>query len=169
MKNTLITLAKLSFHLGLIGLDEYQERIAVALWVTDKTSAADPRYDHNETAEEFERDIESNSNGVNVLKPTEDEWLEFVFEGKWYFTKSDPDCYPAVPHGHYQNKNSKWPKLNPYTGRAFNSKHQEEKSKSLSKKQILKIWSDKKFISFCREFIVWYIEFSPNYFYPGFR
>lgn len=51
------------------------------------------------------------------------DWLEFVAFGHWYFTKSDPDPYPSTPHGHFQSANNPWPKLNPYTGRVFDAKH----------------------------------------------
>ena len=168
MKDTLITLAALNYRLGLIGIDEYHERVDVALWLSDKALTKDPRYENFEREEELERDKESSHDDVVAyISNDEEEWLELIFESTWHFTKSDPDCYPSVPHGHYRNKNNKWPKLNPYTGRAFDAKHREERSKSLTKKQLKKLWSDPKFVSFCREFIVWYIEFNPTYFYRG--
>ncbi|WP_216712728.1 hypothetical protein [Pseudoalteromonas sp. TB64] len=93
-------------------------------------------------------------------------WLEFLCLGIWVFTKADPDSYPSVPHGHFKNQNNKWPKLNPYTGRIFSAKHQEDKKQLLSKKQMRKIWSDEKFKSFCREMIIWYQEKFSYYEFP---
>lgn len=71
-----------------------------------------------------------------------------------------------MPHGHYQHQNVKWPKLNPYTGRVFSSKHQEDNSQRLSKKDMTIIWSDESFKSFCREMIVWYQEQFPYHEFP---
>ena len=95
--------------------------------------------------------------------------LEFLCLGVWVFTKADRDSYPSIPHGHYQNQNRSWPKLNPYTGRVFSAKHQEDKSQRLSKKDMKTIWSDESFKSFCREMIIWYQEQFPYYEFPVHR
>jgi hypothetical protein len=92
--------------------------------------------------------------------PVAAERIEFLFQG-WVFTKADPDPYPSTPHGHWKNQNQKWPKLNPYSGRAFLTKHQEDVGKRLSKVQMKLLWSDEKFKDFCRAHIVWYRESFP--------
>jgi len=162
MKDTLIILAELSFHFGFIDYNEFKERIEVALWLSDETeSVSDPRNIENEECSE-KNDMESNELTSSLSKEIDnDNWLEFLFCNTWVFTKSDPDSYPSTPHGHYKSQNNKWPKLNPYTGRAFKAKHQEDQSKRLNKKQMKKLWSDKIFRSFCREYIVWYMEEFP--------
>ncbi|GIU50752.1 hypothetical protein TUM4438_37890 [Shewanella sairae] len=167
MENTLITLAEFHYELGFIGQDKYQERINVALWLSGKLDGGDPRLEPpeeemNDSREEFESENEAvvlkNASGKSSTGRNEDDGLEFLFLNKWVFTKADPDSYPSVPHGHYKSQNKPWPKLNPYTGRVFSSKHQEETSQRLSKKQMKMIWNDEKFKNFCREMIVWYQE-----------
>lgn len=167
MENTLITLANLSFDLGLIGIDEYSERIEVALWLADDgETAKDPRFKESEKRRKNQREENFEINTIIPNTGNDLNWLEFLFNKTWYFTKSDPDFYPSIPHGHFKNKNNKWPKLNPYTGRVFKSKHQEDPSEKLTKKEMKKIWSDEKFRSFCRDHIVWYLENFQNYRFP---
>ena len=171
MRNTLIRLAEIHYGIGLIDNDELNERIGVALWLAGELedSNLDPRSEHGEDSvsnELEESDCENPQeyviakiDGSNHKSVNNDEnWLELLCLGLWVFTKSDPDSYPSVPHGHFESQNKKWPKLNPYTGRVFSSKHQEDKKKRLSKKQLRNIWSDEKFKSFCREMIIWYQE-----------
>jgi len=171
MRNTLITLAHIHYEVGIIDYDEFNERIGIALWLSDELedSDMDPRVDSEE--ESISNEMEESDgydsskpvtttiiDGENKSRKNDKNWIEFLCLGIWVFTKSDPDSYPSVPHGHYRSQNRKWPKLNPYTGRVFTSKHQENKSQRLSKKKMKDIWSDEKFKSFCREMIVWYQE-----------
>ena len=160
MHHTLVTLAEIHYDFGLIGHDEYCERISVALWLADAHSGSelDPRTDSDEeTSEDKEYESEHNGKQGTVItrtdsgQPTQkdnDNWMELVCFGTWVFTKADPDSYPSVPHGHYKNQNIKWPKLIPYTGRVFSSKYQEDTSQRLSKKQMKEIWIDPSFKSF---------------------
>jgi len=172
MENTLITLAEFHYELGFIGHDEYQERVHVALWLSDKLDGSDPRLESSKEEvindrKSFEPEDEAvvlkDTSGKGGLAGNEDDWLEFLCLGTWVFTKSDPDSYPSVPHGHYKCRNRPWPKLNPYTGRVFSSKHQEHTSQRLSKKEMKLIWNDENFKSFCREMIVLYQEQFPYY------
>lgn len=168
MQNTLITLAHIHFEVGIIDYDELNERINVALWLSDEQEefAKDPRSDPEENIEQNKSENDENEIVITTIKENknkssrnEDERaMGIICLGLWVFTKSDPDSYPSVPHGHFRSQNNKWPKLNPYTGRVFASKHQEDKKQRLSKKQMKVIWSDEKFKSFCREMIVWYQE-----------
>lgn len=170
MIETLINLAELHYEFGLIDYDEFNERYGVALWLSDELpqDVVDPRLDNEENYKEAERSEEEKEQGVKSTTSKNDgqDWLEFLFNGVWVFTKADEDSYPAVPHGHYLSQNRKWPKLNPYSGRVFSAKHQEDKSQLLSKKQMQRLWSDEKFKSFCREMIVWYREYQPHYKFP---
>lgn len=171
MENTLITLARFHFELGIIGYDEYVERVEVALWLSGHGEInTDPRLDSEEDIwdeekehkeEEFEPVFTRQSPGK--LNENMDNRLEIVCLGLWVFTKADRDSYPSVPHGHYKNQNRPWPKLNPYTGRVFSSKHQEDNNQRLTKKEMRNIWQDERFKSFCREMIIWYREQFPYF------
>lgn len=166
MMRHLVTLAEISFEFGLIGIDEFQERIEVARWVaSDDSSIPDPRAPMVE-AETVEDKLESEHEVLRVRvkeEPEEPGWLELLFDGKWYFTISDPDPYPSTPHGHLSSPNQAWPKLNPYTGRAFKKKHHEDVSLRLSKIKMRQLWRDPKFRSFCRDHILWYMEEHPHH------
>jgi hypothetical protein len=168
---TLIALAKFNLQFGLIGIDEYIERREVALWLDDENGVRlDPRDPavSEERREETESgsaenatDLPQKGGGDRRLDPDSGE-VEFLFQG-WVFTKSDPDPYPSTPHGHWLDSNAKWPKLNPYTGRVFKGKHQEDVSARLKRKQMKKLWNDSKFRDFCRSYILWYVEAFPHH------
>lgn len=162
-------LAELSYEFGLIGIDELQERIEVARWLASKdASFCDPRIPlANAEGGDDNKETESKILEVTVSdKPENQDWLKFLFDGKWYFTKSDPDPYPSTPHGHLNSPDRVWPKLNPYTGRAFSYKHQEDLSLRLSKCKMQQLWRDQKFRSFCRDHILWYLEEFPHHAFP---
>lgn len=170
--NTLLTLAEFSLHFGFIGIDEYIERCEIASWLNDDSGAlSDPR---NANGPHEHPDIEqrhSSSEEVTgtrtgqITDQTEPDFVEFLFQ-KWVFTKSDPDPYPATPHGHLYNQTRRWPKLNPYTGRAFRNKHQEDISLRLNKRDMITLWNDEKFRDFCRSHILWYAEQYPYHSFP---
>lgn len=178
MHRTLINLAELHYELGLIGHDELIERVRIARWISEETSDsnADPRGTPSTPSQErsevpeLEAEYHEEVPAVAIIRrlrtSPDDNWMELVCLGTWVFTKADPDAYPSVPHGHYRNQNKKWPKLNPYTGRVFSDKHQEDSTKRLTKKEMQLIWSDENFKSFCREMIVWYRESFPYYEFP---
>ena len=173
MKDTLITLAQLHYDFGLINYEEFNERFGVALWLADElpSSVIDPRNESIEYSEEREtcektESISQYGVSYTIHKDNREGWLEFLFAGIWIFTKADLDSYPSVPHGHYKKQNNKWPKLNPYTGRVFVAKHQENQTQRLSKKQMKSLWSDAKFRSFCREMIIWYQQTYQYYEFP---
>jgi hypothetical protein len=168
---TLLTLAKFNLQFGFIGIDEYIERYEVALWLGDPNGKRlDPRDTvlSEDLREEKERGSADNASeppqkgGGDGLRESDSGEVEFLFQG-WVFTKSDPDPYPSTPHGHWRNQNSKWPKLNPYTGRVFKEKHQEDVSARLNKKEMKKLWNDDKFRDFCRSYILWYAEAFPHH------
>jgi len=175
---TLLTLASIHYELGLISYDEFNERYGVALWLSNELpeDVIDPRLsDDDESLRTEEENIDIDGievaisgfeNGTKTLDDNDENWLELTCLNTWVFTKSDPDSYPSVPHGHYMNKNNKWPKLNPYTGRVFSRKNQEDKSKMLKKRELKRLWSSEKLKTFCREMIVWYQEKYPHYEFP---
>ena len=166
-------LSDLSFSIGLIGYAEYFERFEIADWLEDTSNTiVDPRSHKIETLEELtinENTEVDEKYHISKAGKIDDEclpWLELLLINKWMFTIGDADCYPSVPHGHLQKKTREWPKLNPYTGRVFSSVHKEDDSKRLSKLEMKTIWNDSKFVDHCREQILWYIDFSPNYGFP---
>lgn len=176
MHNTLINIAEIHYEYGIINFDELNERVNIALWLSDKIDI-DPRNDSEDTIKQpYLDDTENNlnqelmidktDNSRPKLKNDENRPMCIYLLGVWVFTKSDPDSYPSIPHGHFKNQNRKWPKLNPYNGCVFTSKNQEDKSKRLKKTDMKRIWTDEKFKSFCREMIVWYIEQFPCYSFP---
>lgn len=166
---TLTTLAEMHHSFGLIGIDEYEERCRIAEWLYGGSGQhADPRGAGGEgRAREKEEELASGDATVTVQQgdsndPHDPGYLSFLFNG-WVFTKADPDPYPSTPHGHWQNKNSKWPKLDPYNGRAFKAKHNEDISKRLNKSDMKILWSDEKFKDFCRGHLIWYMENHHHY------
>lgn len=177
--NTLTTLASLHYEHGFIDRSEFEERLQVAYWLCDDAEDCnvDPRRSYDEDAEpnqsqakdehDFSDSLIVNMKNDNSKSEKEDEhWLHLLFLKTWVFTKSDPDSYPSIPHGHFQNKNKQWPKLNPYTGRVFSGKHKEDTHSRLDKDQLNTLWNDHRFRSFCRDMLVWYIEKFPYYEFP---
>jgi hypothetical protein len=161
---TLIVLAELHFEVGLIGIDEFTERLEIARWLGDD-SLADPRgmsesdNDDADSAREV-RDADGGGPLTSTREsPLDDDDLtvEFVWLS-WVFTRQDPDPYPSTPHGHLYDPNREWPKLNPYTGRVFKGKHQEDKKMRLTKKKLIELWRNGRFRDFCRSHVVWYRE-----------
>jgi hypothetical protein len=165
----LFTLASLSFDLGLIDVTEYHERCRVALWLEDgDPSATDPREPNLDTCvdPEASADFHQDANPVRLIKkrtPDDPNVLELILLSKWLFTRSDPDPYPSTPHGHLHNPNRSWPKLNPYTGRVFKAKHQEDNSLRLTKKEMCTLWEAEEFRDFCRAYVLWYIDRFPHH------
>lgn len=166
---TLMTLAELHYRFGLIGIDEYEERCRIAEWLYDGSGMrVDPRdVDGEEHEQENECESPSDDATVTVQQGDPNDSHEPVCQRivfiNWVFTKADPDPYPSTPHGHWQNQNKKWPKLDPYNGRVFKAKHNEDTSKRLNKSQMKILWDDEKFKEFCRGHLIWYIEKYPHH------
>ena len=167
----LFNMAEIHYAFGLISSYEYQERVNLAIWMDDANGMRkDPQGADDTCGEHEERHVDDFVNdGLSVLRVRDERdvsHIEFLCLNTWVFTKSDPDPYPSVPHGHLKSQNRKWPKLNPHTGRVFLRKYREDVSKRLSKHQMRAIWRDDEFKSFCREIVVWYLEEYPNYRFP---
>lgn len=163
---TLLILAKLSFELGLIDVTEYEERHRVARWMAEDGSSAgasgDPRKPPAPEGEPRPKEGE-HAKIIGFGKVDEPERIELLVLGTWLFTKSDPDAYPSTPHGHLYSATREWPKLNPYTGRVFKEKHQEDATLRLSKQEMQRLWRDNAFRDFCRSYILLYVESHPHY------
>ncbi|MCP3669455.1 MAG: hypothetical protein GY814_03260 [Gammaproteobacteria bacterium] len=171
-------LSDISFMTGLIGYPEYIERCEVADWLEDSGNhISDPRIsnedneeshsedDYRDDSHEIEERPSKSSNPGNDDSP----WLELLMMNQWMFTIGDEDCYPSVPHGHFQKKTRKWPKLNPYTGRVFTDVHKENAGMRLKKRDMRELWSDPDFIGHCRKQVLWYSDFAPSYGFPRAR
>lgn len=170
-------LSDVSWMAGLIGKFEYFERHEIADWLEDFNAIVpDPRVTIDQSRDALsEESPEENCSDERRSRATgehmtgDSSWLELLMMNKWLFTIGDADCYPSVPHGHYQSKTNAWPKLNPYTGRVFSGVHKEDVRKRLSKKEMTTLWNDSAFIAHCREQVLWYSDFSPNYGFSGAR
>lgn len=169
LSRTLTVLAELHYEVGLIGIDEFTERLEIARWLGDD-SLADPRgvSGPDNGDDSFVREVREANVGGPVGQSGEkrsDEdhsTVEFIWLS-WVFTRQDPDPYPSTPHGHLNSSNRPWPKLNPYTGRVFKEKHKEDDKMRLTKKQMILLWEDDKFRDFCRSHVVWYREAHPHH------
>ncbi|PJH88531.1 MULTISPECIES: hypothetical protein [Pseudomonas] len=169
MYRYLLLWSEVSYDLGLIGLAELKERAEVAEWLLDPGhSIRDPRLGRDEEPEtqessECERpDTAPLVEGAKKDDPA-DRWFHLVVLSKWIFTVGDVDCYPSVPHGHFQKKTNSWPKLNPYTGRVFSAPHSEDKARRLTRREMQVLWNDEEFLNHCHKQIDWYTEFAPQY------
>lgn len=167
MLECLLNLARLHYQFGLIDLDEYNERCSIAFWLDDNNEeAADPRDESLIEPEKMDGHSAAEDVAVKRQPNNQDGSICLLLLGVWNFTKADADHYPSVPHGHYKKKNQKWPKLNPYNGRVFSEKHQEDKTRRLNRTQMRLVWRNEEFKSFCRDVIVWYLEAYPVYNFP---
>lgn len=164
MKNTLITLAEIHYDLGLIGHNEYCERIDIALWLSGQYDTLDPRELPQGNIPIQQDAITIQGNSRLIIHPKTEE--KYLCCGHWIFTKADADSYPCVPFGYYKNPKQQWPKLDPYTGRVYNAKHQENVQQRLSKADLQKIWADEMLKSLCREITIWYQEQFRSYTFP---
>jgi hypothetical protein len=178
MHHYIVLLSDLSYELGLIGLAEYEERRAIADWLSPAgQSLPDPRshrhdeqeHPHVPDREQENKDAQPLGDSGSSNSPEEDptdRWPRFLAFNKWMFTLGDRDCYPSVPHGHQHRKTNEWPKLNPYSGRVFSDVHSEDIGGRLKKAEMKKLWNDDDFIEHCRKQVLWYIDFAPEYRFP---
>lgn len=175
MYHHLYLLADLSFQIGLIGLPEYEERIRIAAWLSGEIEQ-DPRGKIENQREVFDEppdQIREESSNGSLKNQEEDDppdpMIRLVMLNHWIFTIGDRDCYPSVPHGHWNSKTNDWPKLNPYTGCVFSGTHRENVCSRLKRKEMENLWRDSTFIQHCRTQIHWYSNFAPAYKYPNAR
>ncbi|MBK9039004.1 MAG: hypothetical protein IPL83_07575 [Bdellovibrionales bacterium] len=172
---TFVFVTDCEFSHGLISLADWTERDEVLEWLVDeKNTIQDPRSNPSENQTSFEvRSVPSDDENQQMitLAKTEDEpqFLEFLPRGlksPWLFTIGDADNYPSVPHGHLEHKCNPWPKLNPYTGRAFKSKDIEEPKLRLVRKEMVHLWNDKNFCEHAHKQIAYYSAKFPHHNFP---
>lgn len=172
---TFVFISDCEYSSGLIGLADMMERHEALDWLVDGDDRSkDPRPIQNESQAELESwNLLSNDEKLQVRKQAnaddEPPILEFIPIGlkrPWCFTVGDPDNYPSVPHGHLNSKDQPWPKLNPYTGRAFNAKDFEELKLRLSRKEMVCLWNNKDFCDHARKQIAYYSTQFPHHKFP---
>jgi hypothetical protein len=124
MHQYIILLSDLSYEIGLIGLAEYEERLAIADWLfAPDHDYPDPRVRSGRDGENRE-ERQASSDEVGSAESSDsfesgetgddqDRRHRLLVLNKWMFTVGDRDCYPSVPHGHLHRKTNRWPKLNP--------------------------------------------------------
>ncbi|MBN9685900.1 MULTISPECIES: hypothetical protein [unclassified Corallococcus] len=170
------------FDSGLIGLAEHQERYNILQWLSMRDPSAgggqgdDPRGDLRGSAdssrpeEQVERSdstaVREKAAGAGIQQPAAvarqldaNPPLQLIppeLSERWCFTKNDADFYPSVPHGHLNDKTNPWPKLNPYSGRAFAAKDSEDKRHRLERREMIALWNSRSFRSHALDTIVWY-------------
>lgn len=172
MATAILLLSDLSYSLGIIGLAELAERNEIAAWLSDPNdSQSDPRgaLGEQENAargyelDEHPKEVGATDASGSAKAHKEPPWLSFLAFNRWHFTLGDADCVPSVPHGHEHAKTQKWPKLNPYTGRAYISMNNEDVSKRLTRNEMQQLWRNDDFVEHCRKQVIWYANEYPSY------
>lgn len=164
-----LILCEISWRYGLIGINEYCERMKALRWLSsDQEEPGSPEEEEDseyteKQQEEFLEDTEKNHFnplGSNTDKDTrygDPELLQYTTKNlnkRWVFTIGDQDPYPSIPHGHFEYKTRKWPKLNPYTGEIFSKKNKLDSL--LKKKEYRVLWEDQELYNHALEQISWY-------------
>lgn len=168
------------YSIGVASLADLHEREEVFEWLDPGAGGRrpDPR-GQKHSADESQRPNEpdepqappppeSSADSVSGDRE-EDEPLQLLplgLRNRWCFTKNDVDFYPSVPHGHLNDKTNPWPKLSPYTGRAYSAKDHEDTKLRLSRQEMITLWNNKQFRRHALETIAWYSETFPQYHFP---
>lgn len=172
-----IFISDCEFNLGTIGFAEYEERKEVLAWLIDNDNGANDPRGALAQEEGLERDFKNKRKNENAVEDdskgasqyAETPPVQFIPGGlarTWVFTIGDPDHYPSVPHGHLNNQNQKWPKLNPYSGRAFGKTQSENTTLRLSREEMRSLWNDEKFKQHALKQIAWYNRTYPRHRFP---
>jgi hypothetical protein len=165
-----VHLARVHYKWRLIGVDELQERCKVAEWLsTDWSHTPDPRRSELQDKRPHIAGRDRPAQAADEPQPGSEhnppKSLHFVFMD-WHFTLSDPDPYPATPYGRHLSHDRRWPRLNPYTGRVFSRKHQEDVHLRLSREEMRLLWRSERFRNFCKNHTSNYRIGQPSYDFP---
>lgn len=76
----------------------------------------------------------------------------------WFFRPGDPDFFPSIPHGHWENRDA--PKLDSYLGWVYNGSKQCDRIK---RKSIVALWNDEAFRDIAAKAIDYYLTHHPHY------
>ncbi|WP_315922294.1 hypothetical protein [Mesorhizobium sp. SP-1A] len=110
--------------------------------------------------------VQGNENAVSVEPSTRyddhDDYNHFVGDAgelkNWHFRTIDPDYFPSVPHGHWENRDK--PKLDAYLGWVYEGSKQTGR---LKRKSIVDLWNNEKFRKMAAEAIKYYLTNHPHY------
>lgn len=176
--DTFIYLSECEYHVGIISFADLAERRDILAWLTDELKTnIDPRYSPNNDdsndekirIDEFDKaespQIKS-SESTAEDKPPILEFLPLGLKNRWCFTLGDKDNYPSVPHGHLNDKDRPWPKLNPYNGRVFKAKDREDVRHRLVRREMVCLWNNKKFREEALKQIEFYQKTFPHHRFP---
>ena len=172
VRDTYILFSELEFELGIINIVELEERSGVLRWLLETSGdLPDPRGGDTDHLEDIEQKPDTEQTKAGGSEPSDEETppLHFIPRGlkkKWIFTIGDTDFYPSIPHGHLNDPKRSWPKLNPYTGRAFKGSNDEDLSLRLSRTEMCDLWNDQKFRIHALKTIAWYHQAFPSHRFP---
>jgi hypothetical protein len=76
----------------------------------------------------------------------------------WHFNQYDPDFFPSVPHGHWNEKETR--KLDAYLGWQYEGTRQVGLEK---RSVIIDLWNTDEFRLFARTAIDYYLDHHPSY------
>jgi len=143
------------YDFGIIGLNELYERLECLDELMNVKEATDKQSSLHDS-EDGKRGYVIDSEDQNIIH-----LIPLGLKDRWVFTKGDPDPSPSVPHGHKNDKNQSWPKLNPYTRWIFDKVNSAQER--ISVKEQVALWNDKDFRQFCTEHLLWFIDRNPDY------
>ena len=78
---------------------------------------------------------------------------------EWFFRPGDPDYFPSIPHGHWNNKD--FPKLDAYLGWVYDCFGAQIRRESRS--SIITLWNDRKFRIEAAKAVGYYLQTYPTY------
>lgn len=136
-----------SFAQGIIGLNDWH-------------------VDNDEWGHDRSELVEGNEDVVSLEPSTRyddhDDYIHFVGNAgelkNWHFRTVDPDYFPSVPHGHWENREK--PKLDAYLGWVYEGSKQTDR---LKRKSIVDLWNNEKFRNMATEAIKYYLINHPHY------
>lgn len=107
------------------------------------------------------------SKGPYIVIPHLDEEEDFVLHfslnvpglSNWYFRPGDPDYFPSIPHGHWNDL--EFPKLDAYLGWVYD--HFGKQIKRESRKNIVTLWNDEGFRLAAAKAVNHYLQTYPKY------
>ena len=172
-----LVLTETSHKFGIVQRTIYMERMSVlsqighpedaatsfAQWVMRKN---DWHVDDDEWSHDLSELLEENEDVVSLEPSTRcddhDDYIHFVGDAgelkNWHFRTVDPDYFPSVPHGHWENREK--PKLDAYLGWVYKGSKQTCR---LKRKSIVELWNNEKFRKMATEAIVYYLTNHPHY------
>jgi hypothetical protein len=76
----------------------------------------------------------------------------------WHFNQYDPDFFPSVPHGHFNEREAR--KLDAYLGWIYEGTKQVDREK---RRLIIELWNNEEFRRFAATAIDYYLDHHSSY------